>query len=131
MNTPARQRPAGGLRCRFSSNSLRIPLSLAVEFFGFTLEFNLESDGRQERLEVGEQVILCDSQIKVKQEQQLSLHQIDLGQGESEAFKTLYRCVSRPVFVLWTRIIQVLCGKDQRSEEDAVDRTSHTLGDWW
>lgn len=38
--------------------------------------------------------------------------------------------VTGPMFVLGAGVIQVLCGEDERGEEDAVDSAAHTLCDW-
>lgn len=106
-------------------------MSLAIQLFCLVLEFDLEPDGCEKGLEVGEEVFFADSSVEIEQEQQLPLHQIDLSQGETKALTSLHRCVSGPMLVLGARIVQALGCKDQRGEEDAMYSASHALGNWW
>jgi hypothetical protein len=106
-------------------------MSLAIQLFSLVLEFDLESDWCEKGLEVGEEVFFGDPSVKVEQEEQLSLHQVDLSQSEAEAFVSLYTCVSGPMFVLGARVVQVLGCEDQGGEEDAMYSASHALGNWW
>lgn len=69
--------------------------------------------GNEEGLEVGEQVLLGDAQVPIKEEEELAFHEVDLWEGEPEAFESLHCGVTGPVFVLGARVVEVLSGEDE------------------
>lgn len=89
------------------------------------------ADGRQEGLEVGVEIGLCDAQIPAEQVQELLLHQVDFGQAEAEAVVAADSGVAGPVLVLRGGVVKVLGGENEGSEEDTVDGAAHALCDWW
>jgi len=89
------------------------------------------SDWCQEWLKMGVKILWPDSQIPIEQEQELLLHQIHLGDGETEVGKAADRSVSSPVLVLGRRVIQILRGEDEGSQEDPVHCASHALCNCW
>lgn len=107
-----------------------LPLVLLLGL-AFTLLLHAMTDGGQEGFQVGQEVLLRDTSLPVQEEEQLTLHQIHLGQGEPKSFPSLHGSVPSPVLVLWARVVQVLGGEDQRGQEDAVDSASHALGNGW
>ena len=78
-----------------------------------------------------EKILFRDSGVPIQKIQKLSFHQVDLGQCKAKTLIPLHRCVSCPMLILWTGIVQVLRRKDERGKEDAVDCTSHALGNRW
>ena len=91
-------------------------LFVAVFLFGQT--FLLFGDktlpvGDEKGLEVGEEVLLGDAQVPIKQEEELAFHEVDLREGEAEAFESLHCGVTSPVFVLGARVVEVLGGEDE------------------
>ena len=82
---------------------------------------DLGADGRQEGVEVGVQVLLGDAQVPVQEEQELLLHQVDLGAREAKGLEAAHVGVVGPVLVLGRRIVEVLGGEDKGGQEDAVD----------
>ena len=92
---------------------IRVPLSLAVQFLLFVSQLKLQSNRCKEGLEVVEKILLAHSAVPVQQVQQLSFHQVDLSQRKAEAIITFHACVSSPMLVLRTRVIQILCSKDE------------------
>ena len=93
----------------------------------FLLKLQLEANRGQEGFKVVEQILLSHTSVEVEQVQQLSLHQVDLRQAESESFETFDGSVSCPMLVLRAGVVQVLRSKNQRSQEDAVNCTSHAF----
>lgn len=73
------------------------------------------------------EILGIDAKIPVEKEKQLLLHQIDLGDRETEALVAANSGVPGPVLVLWGRVVQVLSRKNERGEEDAVDSARHSL----
>ena len=69
-----------------------------------------------------EQLVLLHLEVKVEQEQELTLHQVDLEEGEDGP-------VPSPVLVLRARVVEVLGRDDQGREEDAVAGGVHSVGD--
>lgn len=61
----------------------------------------VRADGREERVEVFIEVLWVDPQIPVEEEEQLLLHEVDLGDGESKVFVAADAGVASPVLVLW------------------------------
>jgi hypothetical protein len=59
--------------------------------------------------------------IEVKQEEQLRFHQVDLGDVEELG-------IDCPVFILRGRVVDVLCGDNEGSQEDTVTCTRNTYG---
>lgn len=92
--------------------------------------FLLKADGSEEWLKVGKEILICDSQIPVEEEEKLLFHKVDLCNGEAEAFEAFYRRIPSPVFILGRAVVQVLGRQDERGEEDAVDGATHSFGDW-
>lgn len=92
--------------------------------------FLLEADGCEKGLKVGEEILICDSQIPVKEEEELLFHKVNFCDGEAEAFEAFHRRIASPVFVLGRAVIQVLGRENERGEEDAVDGAAHSFGDW-
>lgn len=90
--------------------------------------FLLKADRSEERLKVGEEILICDSQIPVKEEEELLFHQVNFCDGEAEAVEAFHRRIPSPVFVLGRAVIQVLGREDERGEEDAVDSATHSFG---
>ena len=79
---------------------------------------------------MGVEVFRGDPEIPVEKVEELFLHEVDFGDGEAEVFVSSYSGVPSPVLVLWRGVVEVLCGEDERGEEDAVDCTSHAFGYW-
>ena len=75
------------------------------------------------------EILRVDAEIPVKEEQQLLLHKVDLGDGEAKVLVAADSAVPGPVLVLGRGVIEVLGCKDERGEEDAVNCASHALGD--
>jgi len=89
----------------------------------------LFAQGSQEGLEFLIKILLGDAQVEAEEGKELALHEVDLLAGEAEVVvRGLHDGIVGPVLVLGRAIVQVLGGNDQRSEEDAVDRTPETLG---
>ena len=99
--------------------------------FPQTLLFHTVTDRSQERLQISQEILLRDTSLPVQQEEQLTLHQVHLGQREAKSVKSFDSSIPSPMLVLRTRVIQVFGGEDQRSKEDPVDSASHALGDGW
>lgn len=105
-----------------------MPMVVAGHLGFLLLDFHVETDRSEERLEMLQQVLLGHPSVEVQEIQELPLHQIHLGQSESKAIESLDRCISCPMFVLRARIVQVLSREDQGSQEDAVNGASHAFG---
>ena len=111
-----------------------VPLLLAPLklLFGFSLQFILlletVANGCQERLQEGEKILLGDSRLPIQEEEQLTLHEVYLGEGEAEAVEPLDGRVPGPVLVLGTGVVEVLGCEDEGSQEDSVDGAAHALG---
>lgn len=77
---------------------------LVMEFlFGFTLAFLGDQTlavWEQEWLEVCEEVFFVDAEIPVQEEEELAFHEVDLGEGETEALVALHHSVPGPMLVL-------------------------------
>lgn len=71
---------------------------------------------------VHHELLLFDSEIVVKKVEELLLHQVDLGLREKSS-------VLGPVLVLGRRVVEVLGGDNEGSEEDTVTGAMHALGD--
>ena len=92
--------------------------------------FLLKANGSEEGLKVGKEILIRYSQIPFKEAEKLFFHQINFCVGEAETLEAFHRRIPRPVFILWGAVIQVLGRKDERCEEDAVDRATHSFGNW-
>lgn len=75
-----------------------------------------------------EEIFLRHAEVEVEEVEQLSFHEVDLDQTKAKAVVTLDAGVSGPVLVLGTRVVDILGGKDQGSEEDAMNCATHALG---
>jgi hypothetical protein len=106
-----------------------LPLALLLGLALFLL--HAMTDRSEERLQISQKVLLGDTSLPIQQEEQLTFHQVDLGQREAKSFESLHSGVPSPVLVLGARVIQVLGGEDERGEEDPVDCASHALGNRW
>lgn len=89
----------------------------------------LGDDGCEEGLEVLVEVLVCDAQVPVEQEEHLLLHQVDLCEREAERLEAADGAVARPVLVFGRRVVEVLGGEDERGEEDAVHGAAHAFCD--
>lgn len=89
---------------------------------------DLGADGGKEGVKVVVEIIFADAQVPVKEVEQLLLHEIHFGAGESKRFKAADVGVLSPVLVLGRGVVEVLGGEDESGEEDAVDGASQTLG---
>ena len=89
------------------------------------------SDRCKEWLKVFEQVLVCDPQFPVEEEEELLLHEVDFTVGEAKVLEAGHTCVASPVLVLWGGVVEVLGCQDKSSQEDAVNCASHTLGNLW
>lgn len=78
----------------------------------------------EERCKVLEEFRFFDAKIVVEKVEQLAFHQVGLGLGEEGG-------ISRPVLVLWRRVIQVLCSDDENSKEDAMSGARHAFCCRW
>ena len=92
--------------------------------------FLLKADGGEEGLKVSEEILVCDSQIPIEEEEELLFHEINLRDGKAETLKAFHRRISSPVFILGRAVIQILGREDERSEENSVDGATHSFGDW-
>ena len=77
---------------------------------------------------MGEEILIGYSQIPVKEEEKLLFHQVHFCNGEAEILEAFHRRIPSPVFILGGAVIQVLGRKNERCEEDAVDRATHSFG---
>lgn len=75
----------------------------------------------EEGSKVNHELVLLDSEVVVEQIEKLLLHEIDLGLREESG-------VVSPVLVLGRRVVEVLGGDDEGSEEDTVTSAVHALG---
>lgn len=91
------------------------------------LSLHALTDGSQEWFQVSEQFLLRHTGLPVQQKEQLTFHQVHLGQRETKVI-SLHSSVPSPVLVLGAGVVQVLSGEDQRSKEDPVDGATHALG---
>lgn len=87
-----------------------------------------DADRRQEGFEMVVEVVGVDAEIPVEKEKELLLHEVDLGDGEAEVVVAPDGAVPGPVLVLGGRVVQVLGGKDERSQKDPVNGATHALG---
>ena len=67
--------------------------------------FLFKADGSEEWLEVGEEVLTCDSEIPVEEEEELLFHEINFCYGEAEILETFYRRIPCPVLVLGRAVV--------------------------
>lgn len=88
-----------------------------------------DTDGSKEGLKVVVKILGVDAEVPVEEEEELLLHEVDLGDGEAEVVVAAHSAVASPVLVLWGRVVEVLGGKDEGSKEDAVGGALHALGD--
>ena len=98
-----------------------------------TLEFGLfllKANGSEEGLKVGKEILIGYSQVPVKEEEKLFFHQVNFCDGEAETLEAFHRRIPSPVFILGGAVVQILGRKDERCEEDAVDRATHSFGNW-
>lgn len=77
------------------------------------------------------EIFLCDAKIEVEEVEQLPFHQIDFCKAKAKTIITLHVCVSCPVLVFRTGIVQILCSEDQRRKEDSVYCAAHALCNRW
>lgn len=104
-------------------------LLLAVTQLAGVALGNLDARGLQKDVQLGVQVVLGDSQVPLEQEQQLLLHQVDLGAGEAKGVVGgVHVGVVGPVLVLGRAVVEVLGGQDQGGQEDAVGGASQAAG---
>lgn len=74
------------------------------------------------------EVFKVDSEIPVEKEEELFFHEIYFGDGEAEVGEAPHAGVARPVLVLRRAVVEVLCGEDERGQEDSVDGAAHAFG---
>jgi hypothetical protein len=67
----------------------------------------------QERVQGSEEILFRHTGLPVKQEEQLTFHQVHLGQGESEPLISLHHGIASPVLILWAGVIQVLSSENE------------------
>jgi hypothetical protein len=77
-------------------------LSLAVQLLLFIPELQLQSDWSKKWFEILKKILFRHPHVPVKKEEQLPLHQINLGQSKAESLERLDTGVPCPMFVLWT-----------------------------
>lgn len=73
-------------------------------------------------------VLGVDAEVPVEKEEELLLHEVDLGDGEAKVLVAANRAVAGPVLVLGGGVVEVLSGKDESGKEDAVGGALHALG---
>ncbi len=61
----------------------------------------------------------------------MSFHQVYLCQSKPKALESLHRSISRPVLVLWTRVVEVIWCGYKRGQEDAGGGASPAFRDGW
>lgn len=89
-----------------------------------------DTDGCQEGLEMEVEILWVDAEVPVEKEEQLLLHEVDLGDGETKALVAANSSVASPVLVLWRGVVEVLSSQDESGEEDPVGGAGHALGNW-
>jgi hypothetical protein len=87
------------------------------------------TDWSEEGLQMTEQIVFSDARVPVQEEQKLSLHKVYLWEGEGKAFIALDGSVASPMLILWAGVIEVLRRQYERCEKDAMNGTTHALGD--
>lgn len=87
------------------------------------------ADGCEEGFQVGVEVLGVDSQVPVEEEEELFFHEVDFGEGEAEGVIAFDGGVAGPVFVFGGGVVEILGGKDEGGQEDAVDGARHAFGD--
>lgn len=73
---------------------------------------------------MGDQFVLCDSEVVVEKVKELLLHEVDLGEGEVSA-------VFLPVHVFGRRVVEIFGGANEDGEEDSVTGASHAWDVSW
>lgn len=73
------------------------------------------------------EIVLGHPEIPIEKAEELFFHEIDFGQIEAEAIVTLHAGITRPVLVLWRRIVQILRRQDERGEKYSVGGTLHAF----
>jgi hypothetical protein len=86
------------------------------------------TDWGQEGLQMLIKIIWADPQVPVQEEEHLLLHEVDLCDGKAEVREATDGCVSCPVLVLWRRVVEILCGEDERGKEDTMHSAAHSFG---
>lgn len=107
---------------------LLLPLSVLLGFPGLFACFETEPDRLQKGLQVYQQILLGDAGVPVQQEEELPLHQIDLGHGKPEAIEALDGGIPSPMLVLGAGVIQILGCQNEGGQEDPVNGATHALG---
>lgn len=90
----------------------------------------LKADGSEEGLQVGEKILVCDSQIPVQEEEELLFHEVNFCDREAETLEAFHRRIPSPVFIFGRAVIQIFGRKDERGEKNAMDSATHSFGDW-
>jgi len=83
-------------------------------------ELGRRRDGlaREERLKKGEELDLVHAQVKVEEEEELALHEVDLGEGEDGG-------VARPVLVLGRRVCENVACQHKRAKAGSSSGATH------
>ena len=90
----------------------------------------LGTDGREEGLKVGVQILRSDAEVPVQEEEELLFHQVDFCDGEAKSFVAADCRVSSPVFVLGRRVVEVLGSEDEGGKKDPVNGATHAFCYW-
>lgn len=104
----------------------RVLLTTVCSTFGIIFRQTC-TNRSQKGFEVNEEILVCDSQVPVQQEQELFLHQVHLRVGKPESFILVHQRVAGPVLVLRRGVVQVLGRQDQRGQENPVYGAPHSL----
>ena len=67
--------------------------------------FLLKTYGSEEGFKMGEEILVCDSQIPVEEEEKLLFHKVNFGNREAETLVAFYRRIPSPVFILRGAVI--------------------------
>lgn len=90
----------------------------------------LGTDGGEEGLKVGIQILRGDAEVPVQKEEELFLHQVHFCYGKAEAFVATNCRIAGPMLVLGRGIIEVLGCEDKRRKEDPVNGATHAFCYW-
>lgn len=82
-------------------------------------------DRVQELRQVRDHVLVGDADVPVQEIEKLSLHQVDILQGEEAV------CICGPVNVLGRRVVVELRGENQAAQEDSVSGARQALRVFW
>jgi hypothetical protein len=109
--------------------NLEVLLALLLESLALAAAVMLDTDGSKEWLEMFVEVLVADAEVPVEEEEELLLHEVDLSDREAEVVVAADERIPGPVLVLWGAVVQVLCSKDERGQEDSVSCAAHALCD--